>query len=212
MGKQQECRKCLSRPLKKYFICKIERNLCYKCTGHCGDCKKKLEICTCGPKKRSAVNSRKKRVEEFNKRLDSDEIAPRFLGVTEKLLSMDCSGHRHVFSEECCDSLLTNAPKKDKKFKDVSYNIIAALQDSKAGKTSIVYPDLKDKKKTHHVPIPYRGICLFRGDYKHAGAGYKKENARLFISTGTTKFENAGDKKVGLENKKKTTRKGRKGK
>jgi hypothetical protein len=96
----------------------------------------------------------------------------------------------------CDDPELSSASRKDKKFRDLSFNVIVALEPG----TKLVFTrTIKGVPTVVEVDVPVGTAYLIRGDYLHAGAAYLiSSNYRLFIGTGTDRFMNDGES-VGLD-------------
>jgi hypothetical protein len=90
------------------------------------------------------------------------------------------------------DNELKIANRVVKNFRDISFNMIAAIDRN--CETKIMVPTAPGATTTKPLVIPYRSICLFRCDFVHCGAAYlEKSCTRLFMSTGTDKFINDGE-------------------
>lgn len=68
------------------------------------------------------------------------------------------------------------------------YSIIFALEDN-SNPTSL---DLDDHGKRKNVKLPQGSGILLRGDCRHAGVAYDRENYRLFVALGSDDYPNRG--------------------
>jgi hypothetical protein len=92
------------------------------------------------------------------------------------------------------DNILSSDSSK-KQYSLCSFNILVALEPNDNITQLICYEGGQKQK----IIILQGGLMCWRGDFLHGGAGYEKQNIRLFIGVGTEEFPNDGED-VGLFN------------